>query len=69
MPYCSHKFIFSAASFEIDANATVVEDGPAVNVCVEMTANPPTASLAKEVLVELSTIEGTGKNLQGLFSS
>ena len=46
-----------AASFEVDATATVVE-GSTLMVCAEMTSEG--AMLSKEVIVAVSTTEGSG---------
>jgi hypothetical protein len=40
--------------------ATVVEGGPALMVCTQMTAFPAAATLSEEVVVTLSTMDGTG---------
>lgn len=41
-------------------SASVTENGAPIMVCVEMTATPGNATLAKEVVVNLSTMDGTG---------
>lgn len=50
---------FSAASFDIPLRASVTENGTAT-ICVKMTATPENATLAKEVVVNLSTMDGSG---------
>jgi hypothetical protein len=40
--------------------ATVVEGNEAVMVCVQMTTSPEAATLADEVVVTVSTENGTG---------
>lgn len=49
-----------AASFAVPSTVSVSEGGAATSVCVEMTAIPANATLAKEVVVTLSTRDGTG---------
>lgn len=51
----------SAVSFAMPASATIVEGGSAVALCVEMTATSMAATLDKEVVLTLSTVDGTGK--------
>ena len=48
-----------AASFEVPATATVVEGGTAM-VCARMVATPAEAVLSKEVVVTLSSMDGSG---------
>jgi hypothetical protein len=50
----------SAVSFAIPASATVVEGGAALVVCVQMTEVSPAATLGTEVIVNLSTMDGSG---------
>lgn len=49
---------FSAAYFEVGVMATVIEDSTLM-VCAEMVSGG--ATLSKEVIVMVSTIEGSGK--------
>jgi hypothetical protein len=52
---------FSAVSFAVvPAMVTVVEGGTPLSVCVQMTTTPAEATLGKEVVVTLSTVDGTG---------
>ena len=49
------------------ASATAVEGGSAVAVCVEMNSTSEAATLAKNVVVTLSTVDGTGMYVQDIF--
>lgn len=57
----------SAVSFSIPASATAVEGGSAVAVCVEMTPMSTAATLAKDVIVTLTTVDGTGNYVHDIF--
>lgn len=50
----------SAALFAVPMTASVTEDGTATMICVEMMATPENATLAKKVVVNLSTMDGSG---------
>lgn len=50
----------SVVSFAIPTTAMVIEGGPALNVCVLMTATSTAATLGIDVIVILSTEDGTG---------
>lgn len=52
----------SAVSFAVNTTATVVEGDTEMMICVRMTAIPSEALLDKEVLVSLSTEDGTGES-------
>lgn len=49
-----------AASFTVNTTATVVEGNTDRMVCVQMIATPAEAILEKEVLLTLSSMDGTG---------
>ena len=51
---------FSVASFTMPTSTTVSEGGSAVMVCTQMMTTPEAAVLSKEVVVTLSTIDGSG---------
>lgn len=58
--YCS-LLTYPDVEMEVDLTAvTVMEGGPAVTLCIEMSADEPNVTLEKEVIVTLSTIDGTG---------
>jgi hypothetical protein len=61
--------LISAVSFAIPATATVVEGGAALRVCVLMTAISPAATLGSEVIVNLTTIDGSGNGLKVTYLS
>ena len=51
---------YSAASFSVPLTTSVIENKTVI-MCVTMTATPENATLAKEVVVNLSTMDGSGK--------
>jgi hypothetical protein len=46
--------------FSIPALATATEGDPMLSVCVTMTTTPAQGIIAKEVILSLSTVDGTG---------
>jgi hypothetical protein len=54
--------IFSVALFEVGARATLVEGGPTIMQCVTLTIPPAAANIGVDVVVTLSTVEGTGEH-------
>ena len=55
-----NTYSFTAAMFAIPVAATVV--GDTFELCVTMTTAPPHATIASEVMVSISAIDGTGKD-------
>lgn len=56
--------ILAAAMFEIPSATTVAaESDTMLSVCITMTTTPPGATVANEVVLSLSTVDGTGKTL------
>ena len=49
-----------AATFALPSKGTVLEGGSALMVCVQMMASLATATVVREVVVNLSTEYGTG---------
>ena len=52
-------YLYLAASFAV-LPATIREGYSSAMACVQMTTDPPEATLANEVLVMVSTMDGTG---------
>ena len=52
--------IHSAVSFAVNTTETVVEGDTEMMVCVQSTVTPAEAILDKEVVMALSTLDGTG---------
>lgn len=59
-----------AATFAIPTMATIAESDSTLTICITMTTRSPGGIIAHEVLVSLSTVDGTGDlrnlNLAGL---
>ena len=51
---------FPVAAFVVPAMAIVVEGSSATMVCCQMIAAPAIATLSKEIVVKLSTMDATG---------
>lgn len=59
-----HSFLshtYTAAEFAVTTEARVAEMESIFSVCSVMTATPPSATLAREVVLSLTTMDGTGK--------
>ena len=54
--------VLPVASFAVPARMTAIEGDP-VAVCVQMLATPATSVLGQDVVVGVSTIDGTGKHV------
>ena len=58
--YKTSLFSSLAASFAIKAAATVVPEGTSVTLCTQMTTAGNIMILDREVMLTLSTVNGTG---------
>ena len=59
--FLSMTSICIAAMFAVPAMAAVAESDTTLTVCVTMMTTPPTATVANQVVVTLSTVDGTGE--------
>lgn len=68
LSHAIHPFIISlVASFAVPARATAVEGEPFI-ICVQMSSTPAASVLGQEVIVQLSTLAGTGMVLCATLS-
>jgi hypothetical protein len=58
--YSTQPFLHTAASFSIDRMGTVAEGGTEAMICVTMSAASINNVLGNDIVVALSTINGTG---------
>ena len=56
------------ASFAMPANASIIEGDKAVIVCTSLEVTPVTATLGKDVMVTISTVEESGNQVILKFS-
>lgn len=52
--------MFSVATFSIPDVLSAMESDSTLTVCVTMQTKPPSATIANQVVVSLSTVDGTG---------
>lgn len=54
-------FLFAVAFFTIPSLASVTENNSTLRACSSLATIPPSATLATEVIVFLSSMDGTGE--------